>query len=251
MCGISLTINNKTYHGHLSESRIHDQVYTKESISRIISSAPDLDFYFIRSDNATNFKCAQCFYDLQMLSNEKLATIVTTYGIVGHGKGEIDSVGGHIKNAVRKSIAAGAYILNTDDCLAVLTNKFQDYESPNYIFEKIYSELLINQRNEANMYNFVTVDGSTAFHVLVFSPFQSYFLASNVLCCCDNCLTKNFKDCPNFEPYYPEVTKISKPLTRSEKVTIDEESTPVMMGGMVTAGSLFAIKAESRTDDFF
>ena len=75
MCGITET-PEKTYYGYFSESRLHDPVYTKESISKIIRSIPGYGQYVVRSDNANHFKCAQCFFDLQELANEFVANIV-------------------------------------------------------------------------------------------------------------------------------------------------------------------------------
>lgn len=252
MNGISET-PEKVYHGHLSESRVHDQVYTKESLSRIIRSIPGYEQYVIRSDNAGHFKCAQCFYDLQALSNEYSITIVRVYGTSGHGKGEIDSVGGHLKNAIRKKISTGSYILNTDDCLAALADKFEEYQNPSYCFEKIQAEKLIERRNELLKYDFKTVVGSNEFHVLVFRPNKVFFLASNVLCCCTNCLERNFESCSNFKKYFPEVRVYSKPITRSENISIEEESlsSSTIMGEMVTRGCIFAIKADNVSHDFF
>ena len=243
----------KTYYGHLSESRIHDQVYTKESIVEIIRSIPPQEQYVIRSDNANHFKCAQCFYDLQIISDEFLATIVRVYGISGHCKGEVDSADRHIKNAIRNRIRAGDYILDTDDCLAALNEKFCDYTNPSYSFRKIEAEKLIEKRNEVLKLDFKRVDGTMDFHVLVFKPFQKFFHASNVICVCENCIDRNYAACSNFKEYYPEVTVLSKPLTRYAKVTIEEEeeSTVSVMGGMVTEGSIFAVKADNATHDFF
>ena len=153
MNGISDS-EEKTYHGHLSESRVHDQKYTKESLKRIIKAVPGQSQYVVRSENAQHFKSAESFHHLQELANELSADIIRVYGIAGHGKGEIDSVGGHFKNAIRKKIMSGGYILNSDDCLAALVDKFGKYKEPSHLFEKIEAELLIERRNEAMKYEF-------------------------------------------------------------------------------------------------
>ena len=254
MSGITETTESKkTYHGHLSENRIHDQVFTAESIRKIIHHLPQLSHYVIRSDNAVHFKSAQCFFDLQEIANEFVSVIVRCYGITGHGKGEIDSCGGHIKNAIRKKIQTGSKVHNTDDCLAVLDEKFSDSTSPSYCFEKVESEDLVNQRNKLLKYDFKTVVGSSDFHVLVFTPFSKFFLASTVLCVCDECLDRNYSSCPNFKEYFPVVTIYNKPVTRGEKVEVEEveSSTSSVIGSMVTKDSIFAVKAESSTHDFF
>ena len=48
----------------------------------------------------------------------------------------------------------GDYILNFDDCLAALVDKFGKYKEPSHLFEKIEAELLIERRNEAMKYEF-------------------------------------------------------------------------------------------------
>ena len=79
MSGISESeATSKTYYGHLSENRIHDQVYTAESIQMIIQSMPQLEHYVVRSGNATHFKCAQCFYDLQQIANKGVMALLVT-----------------------------------------------------------------------------------------------------------------------------------------------------------------------------
>ena len=64
--------------------------------------------------NATHYKSAENFLD----------------GIARHGKGEIDSAGGHIKNAARKGIQMGAEIKNANEVVPYLTSKCGTYTSP-------------------------------------------------------------------------------------------------------------------------
>ena len=75
----------------------------------------------------------------------------------------------------------GGYILNSDDCLAAIVDKFGKHKEPSHLFDKIEAELLIDRRNKAMKYEFKTVPGTSDFHVLVFKPNQQYFLASKVL----------------------------------------------------------------------
>ena len=57
----------------------------------VVNSSPMRNNILLRSDNATHFKCAECFADLQELSDELEETIVRVNGMAEHGKGEIDS----------------------------------------------------------------------------------------------------------------------------------------------------------------
>ena len=44
---ITETVGGKEYHGHVSEDRDHDPVFTRESLVSVIKSIPHLDYYFI------------------------------------------------------------------------------------------------------------------------------------------------------------------------------------------------------------
>lgn len=60
----------------------------------------------IESDNCSaQYKSTQHFFHLQSLADEQSKIVIRLYGIAGHGKGEVDHVGGVAKVAVRKEIA--------------------------------------------------------------------------------------------------------------------------------------------------
>ena len=65
------------------------------------------DTLILGSDNASNFKCAENFYDMQEESNSSSINIIHVYRAVGRGKSEVDSCGGQLKNLPRKHIAKG------------------------------------------------------------------------------------------------------------------------------------------------
>ena len=251
LCGITnVGKYGKTYHGMLSEDRDHDQTYTYEGLMGIISTSPIRSNIVIRSD-ATHFKCAECFDDLQSLSDDFQATVVRVYGIAGHEKGEIDSVGGHLKNAVRSSIQKGQIIVNADDCSSILKDKFKPdiYVHPAYDIQLIEEDDLESRRNEKNKIDYQTINGIHKFHSLVFQPGKTSLLASNQLCVCRDCLEFKFNLCPKFQEYELKKTFLRKPITHSE-ITKQEDVTSTITS-MVIPGNIFPIKAMNSQDDFF
>ena len=49
----------------------------------------------IESENCSaQYKSAQHFYDIQQISNKYEMSILRVFSIAGHGKGEVDHVGG-------------------------------------------------------------------------------------------------------------------------------------------------------------
>ena len=68
------------------------------AIKEMLSTTTDKDgvsVILIESDNCSNqYKSAEHFHDLQKISDEENKTLVRFYGVEGHGKGEVDHVGG-------------------------------------------------------------------------------------------------------------------------------------------------------------
>ena len=66
----------------------------------------------VKSDNCSaQYKSAQHFFHLHELSTEKQIPIIRIYGIAGHGKGEVDHVGGLAKITIRREISGGGFFL--------------------------------------------------------------------------------------------------------------------------------------------
>ena len=65
------------------------------------------DTIIVESNNCKGqYKTAQHFYDMQDLANSLNKKVLRIYGVPGHGKGEVDHVGGIVKVAIRTSVAA-------------------------------------------------------------------------------------------------------------------------------------------------
>lgn len=72
----------------------------------------------ITSDNCSSqYKSANFFSDLQNLATEFNVTIVRIYGIAGHGKNEVDMVGGTAKIAIRTAISRNKSFFNAGECV--------------------------------------------------------------------------------------------------------------------------------------
>ena len=64
-------------------------------------------------------------------------TLVEIYGVAGHGKGEVDHVGGLAKVAIRREVAAGQQLSNAEEMINCFEGKFGESESPIYVFKEI------------------------------------------------------------------------------------------------------------------
>lgn len=107
------------------------------------------------------------------------------YGIAGHGKGEVDHVGGIAKVAVRRQISGGEIFLRSKNIVEFLQYKFGENKSPQYHIVEIDELSLEEERNVDHRKHFKTIDGSSSFHVIIFSPHSTKFKASPRLCLCD------------------------------------------------------------------
>jgi len=96
------------------------------------------------------------------------------YGIEGHGKGEVDHVGGIAKVYARDEISGGVIFTDAGQIVNSLIKKFGANTTPRYQIREIYLESLNEARNVRRKKNYKTVDGSSAFHVVVFQPNQNF-----------------------------------------------------------------------------
>ena len=107
--GIVKVNDYKYYYIHTSEDRNHDNVFVDEVLLQMIEDSPSTTkTVLINGDNCSNqYKCIQHFSKLQDLGTNKGKTIVCIWSIAGHGKGEVDHVGGLGKVTIRQAIAGG------------------------------------------------------------------------------------------------------------------------------------------------
>ena len=239
----------KIYFGHVSEDRNHDQGYILLSLSDALTVLPVRNTLILRSDNASNFKCAESFYDMQQLANKQSINVVRVYGAAGHSKHEVDSCGGHLKNPPRKHISKGNNLRSASHICEFLTNKYdsQKYCNPIYHLKEISGDDLETERDKRRYMRFDTVAGSDSFHVIIFRPNQDFFHASRHLCVCEKCLAMEFEKCSNFQKYIPSVGKLSKKQLRSTPAPpkIAEQAVSIV------TNTVIAVRADNDLHNFF
>ena len=187
--GIVKCSGNKTYHPYVSNDRSHNPSFVKMAMQGMMDYSDMSDgSVIIESDNCcSQYKSSQHFHDMQDIANTSGWQIIRIYSVAGHGKGEVDNVGGVAKVAVRQEISRGAYFSNAAEVVSFLEEKFGEKKFPEYEIKEILPENLEELRASAAKKNFNTVDGSSFFHVIIFQPGASTMKASNRLCICSQC----------------------------------------------------------------
>ena len=96
--------------------------------------------------------------------------------IAGHGKGEVDHVGGIAKISIRREIANGACIEDADDMVTFLSSKFGEKTDLNYVVNEVDPKQLDILRADAKSKRFATIKGSSNFQIMVFTPGASFYV---------------------------------------------------------------------------
>ena len=88
----------KIYIHHLSDDKSHNTDQVTVILTDIILSNDLNSTLVIGSDNcATQYKCAKVFASYRETVMEYVVDISRVYGVLQHGKGEVDSAGGGLK----------------------------------------------------------------------------------------------------------------------------------------------------------
>ena len=80
-----------------------------------------------------------------------------------------------VKVAIRRHVGTGGIVLNAEDCINFLERKYQSKENPNFVLKLISKESLLSARQGDQ---FSTTQGSSKFHVMIFSPNSNSFKAA-------------------------------------------------------------------------
>ena len=175
--GLVKFTGEKSYHPYFSDSHLHDQVFVKLAIDRMlhhIVNFPEHILILIESDNCTSqYKSVQHFADMQSLADEYNTVIIQSYGISADGKGEVDNVEGVAKVTIRQAITAGLHFPNSHEMVEFLTTKFCNHKSPTYNFKEISVEELELQRENARRKVFPTISGSSRLQIMVFKHHET------------------------------------------------------------------------------
>ena len=126
--------------------------------------------------------------------------IIKVFSIPEHGKGEVDHVGGIAKTAVRAAIAAGEISMSSQDTVEFLCEKFVNKISPRYFFKDLTEESLQQCREANKLKTYTTIDGCSAFMIILFTPGSKNIKATPRLCICSEC-QKKFGSCLLFTTY--------------------------------------------------
>ena len=81
-------------------------------------------YIIIESDNCSSqYKSAPPFHSLQDICNKYELKIIHVYSVAGHGKAQVDHVGGLAEVAIWREIGAGPFFANLEDMVDFLNNK--------------------------------------------------------------------------------------------------------------------------------
>jgi hypothetical protein len=205
--GIMFVNGEKYYLPYLSDDKSHDQHFV-DSVLDLMLEGKDLDMHthiVIGSDNCSvQYKSALHFKYLQQLANKLGKSIIRIYGIASHGKGEVDHVGGLIKTCLRRSIGSGNFFHTSEEMVTYLQEKFQERNHPKYEIHEILVSELEKKRVLSRLEVANSVDGSSTFQIMLFSPNKETFKAAPRLCICNECRNE-YGSCTLFKEYTPTV----------------------------------------------
>ena len=152
----------------VNDDLTHDQAFVKVVIAEMLETLnmKPGETTSISSDNCTSqYKSSQHFHDLQTIATKYNIRIIRIYGVAGHGKNEIDTVGGVVKITLRKAVVHGEFFATASSCVDFLVTKFGENESPEYNIKEIYPEEVEREHNHASKTKYYPLDGSSKFRV--------------------------------------------------------------------------------------
>ena len=126
----SLKINGeKSYYPYFLDDRLLDSTFTDIAIKEMLMSTDvqESDAMIIENDNrTTQYKSASDFFKLQQLSDVFCKPIIRVWSVAGHGKGEVDHVGGIAKVTIRPDIASGMFFTDAEDMVCHLSSNYAE-----------------------------------------------------------------------------------------------------------------------------
>lgn len=126
----SLNINGeKSYHLYFLDDRLLDSTFADIAIKEMLMSTDvqESDAMIIENDNCTTqYKSASDSFKLQQLSDVYCKPIIRIWSVAGHGKGEVDHVGGIAKVTIRPDIASGMFFTDAEDMVCHLSSNYAE-----------------------------------------------------------------------------------------------------------------------------
>ena len=105
------------------------------------------------------------------------------------------------------------FFRDVSDMVEFLENEFEEREQLKYVVREIAKEEVEEKRDEARHSNFLTVQGTTSFRVIIFQPGKKSFKASKRICICEKFCVE-YGSCNRFEKYCPKVVSLKAPPRR-------------------------------------
>lgn len=170
------------------------------------------------------------------------------FGIAGHGKREVDHVGGLAKVTIRREISYGNLFDDADDMVTFLRAKFESNVNPIYHIYNIDPKDLEVCRSLNKLLVYHTVDGSSLFQVMVFTPGSNCFKAAPRLCICKECKLK-LGSCKLYKDYYLNVKNLKKTSLRSDTGVPETQITHT--DDFHYPGSICAVPTDDSSSDTF
>ena len=174
---------------------------------------------------------------------------VAISSIAGHGKGEVDHVGGLSKVTIRRAIAGGQLIKKIDEMVDYMESKFSDKTYPRYVFRDISPIILEDKRMEDRLKKYRTIDGSSRFQVAVFHHGKTTFRAAPYLCICDQCMDNKYGSCCTFEEHGIVVTNLNIVALHTSVDETNCETESDLILDFAQVGSIVAIPASSKATE--
>ena len=188
-CTVAYSKNGTQYFYHISDVIKHDVSFVELVVRDLISKHPDASGYIFRSDNcSTQYKCKWVFKMWQQLAVELGIIITTYYGVPGHGKGLVDSMGSFgCKEPLRKTIVTtDSDFSNASEIHEFLVDKFKDDPAKEYILLPISD--FMERKDD------LVIKACRKLHTIVYCPDGS-IKTSRFICSCLNCSVAKFQSC--------------------------------------------------------
>ena len=82
----------------------------------------------------------------------------------------MDHVGGIAKSTIKRETAAGEFLIEVKEMVEFLQSKFSPSVQPIYIIKGLEEKNLLEKKELSRLKVFKTVDGSSLFQVISFTP---------------------------------------------------------------------------------
>ena len=146
-------------------------------------------------------------------------------------------------------MANGIYFEGVNSMVNFLESKFGDKKEPKYVIKEITKDSLETERNNGKYNTCNTIDGSSLFQVMVFSPNSQHIKAAPRLCICDDCELE-YGSCSLFNSYQLQVCVLKEPMLRSQNLElINLDTSQKASTDFFLTGSVCVVAAATKSAD--